>query len=319
MTIKSVIQNYSKVKMAFTPTPIYKLSRLSSHLGHNIYIMRDDLTGFAIGGNKIRKLEYLIGDALKKKAQVLITSGATSFSRNAAAAGSAFGFDVHIFIVGDEAKQNSAGQVLFGLLDTKLHFIPEKKKETLVEEISKLKTLLEEKGQLVYELHPGGSDEIGTVSYINAFDEIIQFSRKNSIHFNTIIVTTGSAATQAGLVLGQCIEGYETTVLGMAIARPADFQKNRIQDLIERTAKMLGIRWDENKIMVDDRFIGPGYPLPSKESQEAMKIFASLEGVLLDAIYTGKSAAGLIHYASNGLFAKKDNILFIQSRIMLIL
>ncbi|MBI2520933.1 MAG: D-cysteine desulfhydrase family protein [Bdellovibrio sp.] len=313
MSIKTVLKNFNRIQLALAPSPIHRLSRLTAMLGHNIYIMRDDLTGFALGGNKTRKLEFLIGDALKKKAQVLITSGASSFSRNAAAAGRAFGLDIHVFIVGEEAKQNRASMTFFKLMDAKLHFISEEKKETMPQEKMKLIKRIEESGQSVYELHHGGSDEVGTLSYINAFDEISDYSQNHSIRFDKIIHATGSTATQAGLVLGQCIDGHETMIIGMAIAREADLQKKNVQDLVARTAQKIGVPWDQSKVIVDDRFIGPGYPLPSKESEEAVKLFASLEGVLLDAIYTGKAAAGLIHYALNNMFAKDDNILFIHT------
>lgn len=311
--INLVLQNYPKVELSPTPTPIYKMPRLSSYLGHNIYIMRDDLTGFALGGNKIRKLEYLVGDALKKNATTFITSGASSFSRNVASAGKAFGFDVHVFVFGEEEEQNKASQAHFELLETRLHFIPQEKKEILKDEIARLKAQLEASGELVYVLHPGGSDEIGTLSYINAFEQIDQFSKITGIHFEKIIHTTGSAATQAGLVLGQCISGYQTTIIGMAVAQPADMQSKRVTTLAHSTAEMLEVELDPKKVIVEDRFIGPGYPIPSIEGAAAMKLFASLEGVMLSPAYTAKAAAGLINYALNDNFEKEDNILFVHT------
>ena len=122
-SIQKVLSRFPNAHLSITPTPICRLSRLSSHIGQNIYIMREDLTGFAIGGNKVRKLDYLIGDAIEKKANVLITMKATSFSRNAAAAGKALGFEVHVLVPGDESEQNCASQALFKQVDAVLHYV----------------------------------------------------------------------------------------------------------------------------------------------------------------------------------------------------
>lgn len=312
-SIESLLRNFKNANLSLTPTPIYKLTRLSPYLGHNIYVMRDDQTGFALGGNKVRKLDYLIGDALNKKSTTLITSGSSSFSRNAAAAGATFGLDLHVFIFGKEDEQNKASRSYFEIFGTKLHFIPRDKKETLPDEQAKLKKKLEKEGQIIYELHPGGSDEIGTLSYVKAFEQIVRYSSETNIRFNKIIHTTGSTATQAGLVLGQCISGYETTIIGMAISQKTDYQKMKVRMLAKSTAKMHGFPYDEGKVIVDDGFIGAGYPIPSKEGHDAIKLFATKEGILLAEAYTAKSAAGLIHYAKNGMFAKDDNILFIHT------
>jgi len=313
-SIKEVLHRFPNAKITVAPTPIYKLSRLSSYLEHNIYIMREDLTGFAIGGNKNRKLDYLIGDAIAKKANTLITTKASSFSRNAAAAGKVFGFEVHVLLVGSESEQNSASQALFKQLDTKLHYIPKNENEkTLIAEYDKLTNDLKKHGKIVYELHPGGSDTIGALGYINAFDQIIQYSQNSNVHFDKIIHSTGSTATQAGLLLGQSISEYNTTIVGMAASQKAKIQCERIRELTQATANMLNIQFDKSKIVVEDRFIGPGYAIPSNEGKKAAKTFAVMEGVLLDNVYSGKAAAGLIYYAMNKMFDKNENILFIHT------
>jgi L-cysteate sulfo-lyase len=275
--------------------------------------MREDLTGFAIGGNKNRKLDYLIGDAMDKKANTLITQKASSFSRNAAAAGKVFGFEVHVLLVDGESKQNSASQALFKQFETILHYVPETDEEALTAEYNRVVNELKTQGKTVYELHPGGSDSIGALGYVNAFSEIVQYSQNSSVHFNRIIHSTGSTATQVGLLLGQCISEYDTTIIGMAASQRNDVQCERIRELALLTSQMLGIQFDESKIVVDDRFIGPGYAIPSKDGKKAAKMFAVMEGVLLDDVYTGKAAAGLVHYAMNNMFRKDDNVLFIHT------
>jgi len=275
--------------------------------------MREDLTGFAIGGNKVRKLDYLIGDAVAAGADTLITLKASSFSRNATAAGKVTGLEVHVLLVGSASEQNSASQALFNQFDTVLHYVPESGEEALAAEYERVVVDLKNQGKAVYELHPGGSDSIGALGYINAFDEIVHYSQSSDIHFNTIIHSTGSTATQAGLVLGQCISGYDTSVIGMAASRKKDIQVERVCELATSTARMLDIHYDKSKVVVDDRFIGPGYAVPSDVGNDAARLFAGMEGILLDDVYTAKAAAGLIDYAASGQFAAEDNVLFIHT------
>ena len=165
----------------------------------------------------------------------------------------------------------------------------------------------------MYELHPGGSDSIGALGYINAFDEIVHYSQCSGVHFNTVVHSTDSTATQAGLVLGQCISAYDTSVIGMAASQKTELQVERVRELASSTARMLDIQYDETKVVVDDRFIGPGYAIPSEAGNDAARLFAGLEGILLDDVYTAKAAAGLIDYAANGKFTAKDNTLFIHT------
>jgi len=312
-SIQRILERFPNAKISITPTPIYQLSRLSSHLGCNIYIMREDLTGFAIGGNKNRKLDYLIGDALLKNADALITTKASSFSRNAAAAGKVFGFEVHVLLVGDESEQNTNSQALFHQFGTILHFASINSPEAITAEYDRIISDLRNNEKVVYELHPGGSDSIGSLGYINAFDQIIQYSKNSGIHFNKIIHSTGSTATQVGLLLGQCISEYDTTIIGMAASQKASIQIERIRQLALATAQMLEIPFDDSRIVVDDRFVGPGYAIQSEEGENATNMFALLEGVLLDSVYTGKAAAGLIDYAMNEVFDENENVLFIHT------
>ena len=312
-SIQQVLDRFPNANISITPTPIYRLSRLSSYLGSNIYIMREDLTGFAIGGNKNRKLDYLIGDAVRKNADTLITTNASSFSRNAAAAGRVFGFEVHVLLAGTESEQNTNSQALFHQFETVLHYAAKDSPEEIAAEYDNIVSALRNQKKVVYELHPGGSDSIGALGYINAFDQIMQYSKNSGIHFNKIIHSTGSTATQVGLLLGQSIGAYDATIIGMAASQKAGVQKERIRQLAATTAQMLEIPFDDSRIVVDDGFIGPGYAIESEEGENAATMFALLEGVLLDSVYTGKAAAGLIHYAVNKMFSEDENVLFIHT------
>lgn len=310
--ISSLLKRYPRAKLLQTPVLIHKLPRLSSYLGYRIYVLREDLTGFALGGNKTRKLDYLVGDAVSKKADTLVTMKATSFSRNAAAAGRVCGLDVHVVLAGGESEQNPASQAFFKQYCAKLHYVAGNRTEAVPDVYNHLVESLKGQGKVVYELHPGGSDSIGTLGYLHAFDQILDYSHRSGVRFSDIIHSSSSAGTQAGLVLGQCMSGYDTRIVGMAASREADAQSQLVQELALSTAKMLKIQLDDKKIVVDDRFLGPGYAITSEEGKKASRTFAHFEGILLDHVYTGKAAAGLLHYATNRTF-QGDTVLFVHT------
>ena len=312
-SIQRLLKNYQRAGLLPTPTPIYKLPRVSAHIGRDITIMRDDLTGFGIGGNKVRKLDFLIGDAVAKGANTLITTNASNFSRNAAAAGSAFDFETHVVVAGAAADQNRASEALFALFGAHLHYTPGGDPGAVKNEYENCLRALIDEGKSVYELHRGGSDPIGALGYVSAFDEIVQYSKTSGVHFDKIIHATGSTATQAGLILGRRISGYDTAIIGMAASQKADVQRARVLELTWSTAQMLAIDFDEADVIVEDGFLGPGYAKPSKEGRKAAELFGRMEGVLLDDVYTAKAAAGIIAYAANGKFGDNENILFIHT------
>ncbi len=309
--IMGVLEKFPRANLIQAPAIIHKLSRLSLHLGYDIYILREDLTGFALGGNKARKLVYLVGDAIAGKADTLVTMKATSFSRNAAAAASACGLELHAVLPGADSEQNPLSQAIFSQCGTKLHYAAEGE-SALPDVYNCLVESLKTEGKAVYELHPGGSDSIGALAYVRAFHEIIDFSHRSGIHFSHILHSSSSAGTQAGLVSGQCLDAYDARILGVSASLNANEQLERVCELARSTTNMLGIKLDENKIIVDDRFIGPGYALPSKEGKLAVKLFATLEGILLDQVYTGKAAAALCHCITEGEL-KGDSVLFIHT------
>ena len=309
--IPSLLTKHPRAGLLQVPSIIHRLPRLSAHLGSEIYILRDDLTGFGLGGNKTRKVDYLFGDVLAKGADTVLTVKTTSFSRNAAAAASACGLDFHVVAVGTEAAQNPLSQAFFGQCGTTLRYVPEG--ETALPAIlDQLVTSLREEGKTTYELHPGGSTPIGALGYVHALHDIVDFSWRSGVHFSHIIHSTSSAGTQAGLVVGQCVSGYETEVIGISASLRASAQIERVRDLAESTARLLGVALDPAKIIVDDSFIGPGYAIASEEGVVASGLFAGIEGILLDQVYSGKAAAALLSYAKSGRL-ENGNVLFIHT------
>jgi 1-aminocyclopropane-1-carboxylate deaminase/D-cysteine desulfhydrase-like pyridoxal-dependent ACC family enzyme len=272
--------------------------------------MREDLTGFALGGNKVRKLDFLLGDALAKHADTLVVAEASSFSRNAAAAGKVFGMDVAVLVSGAVDEQNPISHAFFKQFDAPIHFVPADVALPFAQ--AQLCEQLTAQGHRVYELHPGGSDAIGTLGYVKAFEQIPEVFERSGVHFDRIIHASGPAATQAGLAVGSAISGYDTDLVGIAISQPASVQQPRVHDLAVETAGMLGIAFDRERITVDDRFLGEGYPLPSHAGEAAAALFATKEGLLLDQVYGGKAAAALIAYAKDDA-ASAQRTLFIHT------
>lgn len=297
-TLSDCLATHQRANLIQIPAIIHKLPRLSLRLRQEIYVLRDDLTGFGLGGNKTRKVDFLLGDALAKRATTVVTIKATSFSRNAAAGAAACGLDFHVVLPGTELDQNPLSQSVFEKWGANLHYgigdatALESLQESLV-------AFLRVQGKKVYVLHPGGSDAIGALGYVSAFDEIREFSERTGIHFSHIMHSTSSAGTQAGLIVGQCIVKYDTQIIGISASRTTDKQFEIVHELAQSMAQLLGRQVDPSKIIVDDSFVGPGYAHASKEGEIASQTFAELEGILLDPAYTGKAAAALLDYSGN--------------------
>ncbi|MBT8360080.1 MAG: pyridoxal-phosphate dependent enzyme [Desulfobacterales bacterium] len=206
MTFTNIISEclaaHPRANLIQVPAIIHKLPRLSSQFGYEIYILREDLTGFGLGGNKTRKVDFLIGDALAKRATTLVTIKATSFSRNAAAGASACGLEFHVVLPGIESGQNPLSQLVFAKWGTQLHY-EGNDPTALLNRQKTLEASLRNQGKNVYVLNPGGSDAIGAMSYVAVFEEICAFSARTGIHFSHIVHSSSSAGTQAGLVVGQ--------------------------------------------------------------------------------------------------------------------
>lgn len=310
-TIPDCLVAHQRANLIQIPAIIHKLPRLSSRLRREIYVLRDDLTGFGLGGNKTRKVDFLLGDALALKATTVATTKATSFSRNAAAGAAACGLSFHVVLPGTESDQNPLSQSVFAKWGAQLHYeIGDK--TALENRLESVVASLRDQGEDVYVLHPGGSDAIGALSYVSVLNEIREFSERTGVHFSHMVHSTSSAGTQAGLVVGQCIANYETQVIGISASRPAPDQFELVYELAQSTAQLLGRQLDPGKIIVDDGFVGSGYAHASKEGEIASQTFAELEGVLLDPVYTGKAAAALLDYSENERFGGGP-VLFIHT------
>ena len=314
--IKNSLKNFPQLRMSVLPTPIKRLDNISEALATNIYCMRDDLTGFGFGGNKTRKLDFLIADALQKKANTLIAIGAnqSNFCRIAAAAGVVNGLQVHLVLGGKIPEKLTGNLLINNILGASIHHVDTEDDAVLEAEATALENELTLAGRSVYRMPSGGSTPIGVLGYVAAFGHIANFSRKNEIFFDYTFLASGSAGTQAGLVVGQSIlNGWEGKIIGVSVGRKKVELEEKVYKLAVETGKLLDVKIERKDVIADDAYIGEKYAARTESATEAIRLFAQLEGIFLDEVYTGKAAAAMIDYARNKRFKKNENVLFIHT------
>lgn len=310
----------ARVEISHTPTPIESAPRLSKELGCNILIKRDDCTGLASGGNKTRKLEYLLADAKNQGADTLVTIGGlqSNHARQTAAAAAKFGFKCELILqdVAGIPKQdysNNGNILLDHLFGASIHrlSLDQDCDEYASELIDKIKS----KGQHPYLIPIGGSDEIGSLGYVRCAKEILKQLSEQKAKIDQIILATGSAGTQAGLLAGLIAENSNIPVLGINVSRLEKEQTALVDSLLRKVLKQLNIDEDlaKNRVVTDGNYYGESYGIPTKEMVSAVKLCASLEGLLLDPVYTGKAMAGLIDLCRNKIIKPNSNVLFLHT------
>ncbi len=302
------------------PTPIQKLERLSAKLGGpEIWIKRDDLTSLAGGGNKTRKLEFLVADALAQGADTLITVGAvqSNHCRLTLAAAAHEGLKCRLVleqrVAGSYRKDASGNNFLFNLLGAESLSVVDAGADlgaAMQAEAEKLKA----NGRKGYVIPGGGSNALGAMGYVVCAREILQQSLDLGIAFDEIVVASGSAGTHAGLLVGFTAANAAVVLTGVNVRRPREEQEDNVHKLAVEAAAFAGLPAPKRESVVAlDEWVGPGYSLPTDEMVEAVLLFAQLEGVLLDPVYTGKAAAGLIGLIRRQHFKQDSKILFVHT------
>ncbi|MBI1185894.1 MAG: D-cysteine desulfhydrase [Alphaproteobacteria bacterium] len=301
------------------PTPLEPLPRLSAHLGLDIWIKRDDQTGLAMGGNKTRKLEFLVADALAQGADTLVTVGApqSNHCRLTLAAAAKEGLKCCLLleerVPGSYEKAASGNNFLFGLIGAEAIHVVQAGTD-LNDAMMTIADELLSQGRKPYLIPGGGSNPLGALGYVVCANEIVQQSNDLHVAFDHIVVASGSTGTHAGLLVGLEAAHAGVPVIGVNVRRPRAEQEANVFKLVHETADFLGVPHpDRSKVAARDEWVGPGYSLPTDEMIDAVKRFASLEGVLLDPVYTGKAAAGLIGMARRGEFAAGERVLFVHT------
>lgn len=297
-----------RIRIANLPTPVEMLPNLSARLGGpRIMIKRDDLTGLALGGNKIRKLEYLLAEAQANNAKTLITTGAmqSNHCRQTAAVAAKFHLACILVLVGEEPPAASGNYLLDRLLGAEIVWCKREERDAC------LKATFDSAwaaGRRPYLIPYGGSSPVGAVAYSQAMQELAG----QNVKPDWIVFPTSSGGTQAGMVLGARKTSFAGRILGISVDEPAAVFGPRVADLAGEAADRLGEKETFNPadVLVNDDYIGGGYGVFSSLEREAIQLFAATEGVLLDPVYTGRAAGGMIDLIRNGFFAPTDTVLF---------
>ena len=313
-----MLEKFEIIKLGHFPTPIEHLKNITKYLGGpNIFIKRDDCTGLATGGNKTRKLEFLIADAIKNKAELVVTVGAvqSNHARQTAAACALMGLKCLIILeqrVKDppDVYMNSGNVFLNKLLGANVKICP--KSENFSQYSEKIIADLKSKGTNVYFIPGGGSNPIGALGYVECLKEIIK--ENNKYNFSQIVHATGSSGIQAGLLAGRKYFNCNIPVTGISVRYDKTTQEEKVYTLAKETCEMLQCNiLDKSEVVAYDEYIGSGYGEPTEGMIEATKLLARKEAILLDPVYSGKGFAGLIGLIKSKKFTKDDNVLFIHT------
>lgn len=307
--------------IAHLPTPLERMDRLSKELGGpEIWIKRDDCTGLSTGGNKTRKLEFLMAEAELKGAEVVMTQGATqsNHARQTAAFAAKLGMRCHILLEdrtgSNNPNYNNNGNVL---LDH-LHGATTEKRPAggdMNAEMEAAADRMRADGKKVYTIPGGGSNPTGALGYVNCAFELLSQLNNNNTKIDHVVHATGSAGTQAGLITGLKAMNAQIPLLGIGVRAPKDVQEDNVYKLAGATSEKLGCAGVVNRddVAANTDYVGEGYGIPTESGLEAIRMFAELESILLDPVYSAKGAAGLIDLIRKGHFKKEERIVFLHT------
>jgi len=307
-----------KAGLGHWPTPLERCNRLRDALGGltkcpDIWVKRDDLTGYLGGGNKLRKLEYVIANALSRGATTIVTTGSitSNLARNTALIAKRLGLNCELILSGGNPESARANWRVAEMLGVKIHSVgASHERASRMQEVARE---LEERGERVYQIPLGASDEVGSFGMVAAFEELGIQQLELGKQFDAIVFATSSGGTQAGLEVGKRLFNYRNLrLLGVSADDPASLIKENVLKAVGPMLSMLG-KVDvpaADELFVDDNFIGEGYAISTEESRAAAQLFAETEGILLDPVYVSKAAAGLLAYCREGRFKPTDRVLF---------
>jgi D-cysteine desulfhydrase family pyridoxal phosphate-dependent enzyme len=303
-----------RFRLAHLPTPLERMSHLGQALGRpEIWIKRDDQTGLATGGNKTRKLELLVGDALGQGAEVLLTVGAvqSNHCRQTAAAAARAGLGCVLVLRGDPPPEKAwTGNLLLDdLLGARIHWSGDQDPLDALEAAAAAEKAA---GLKPYAIPYGGSNALGAAAYALAFEELWDQMYEAKLSFDRVIFASSSGGTQAGLIVGAKVCGYEGQVLGISVDKTGGQLRSTVEALLEPVAQHLGLELSVGPadVHIDDDFVGGGYAILTAAEAEAIRLVAQKEGILLDPVYTGKAMAGLIGLVRRGEIGPYERVLF---------
>ncbi len=310
------LTRFPRLEFIGAPTPLEYLPRFSDYLGREIYIKRDDVTPMALGGNKLRKLEFLAADALREGADTLITAGAiqSNHVRQTAAVAAKLGLHCVALLENPIATRaenylTNGNRLLLDLFNAQVEMCDALTDP--VAQLGELATRIEAQGFRPYVIPVGGSNALGALGYVESALEIAQ-QCEGAVALSSIVVASGSAGTHAGLAVGLEQLMPDAELIGVTVSRKRDEQKPKVVALQQAVARELEVEAKADIVLWDDYF-APGYGTPNEEGMEAIKLLARLEGILLDPVYTGKAMAGLIDGINQNRFKDQGPILFIHT------
>ena len=316
-----ILSQFPRVELAISPTPIQELKRFSAALGGpRIFIKRDDQTGLAGGGNKTRKLEYLIGDALHNGADCVITAGAvqSNHCRQTAAAAAKFGMECHLVFGTSTVPPAPEGNYFIDhLLGAKFHFTEKNLRNQKMEAVA---DDLRSEGKSPYVIPVGGSNHIGALGYVRAMFEIVEQLETLQLKVNHIFFATSSGGTQAGLVLGAKLSEFQGHVSGVSVDQAPDENsefkyKAFVLDIVRSAEQALGLANETrmSDLSIDYDYLGEGYGVVGDSEREAIRLLARTEGILVGPVYTGRALGALIDYVRKGKIAPNETVLFMHT------
>ncbi|MDA0997274.1 MAG: D-cysteine desulfhydrase [Proteobacteria bacterium] len=313
------ISDFPRTPLAQAPTPLEPMPNLGRALGGmDLWIKRDDCTGFALGGNKVRKLEFLIADALAQGASAIVTAGGTQSNhvRQTVAAAARFGLRAAAVLerVRDDALYEANGNALLDrLFGAETSFVA--KGTDLAGALAVLAAELKSEGETVYGIPVGGSNALGALGYAVAGIELAQQCRDKGLRPTAIIHASGSGGTQAGLLAGLALAKFDVPVIGFCVSRDAKAQSAKVSALLTEVAGLLDNPTiaEGNRVQCDGNYVGPGYGVATAGMAAAVRLTARSEGIFLDPVYTGKAMAGLIDYAERKEFEAPGPVIFLHT------
>jgi D-cysteine desulfhydrase family pyridoxal phosphate-dependent enzyme len=319
---------FEKLSTGMLNTPIHKLENISRDLECNIYIKRDDLTGYAFGGNKLRKLDYLLADALNKSCDTLLTYGGpqTNHGRLTAAVAARFGLKCIIIMDGDKPEKPTANLILDKMMNAELHFLNDTQFRNqdnysqIYQSLKDKKTAevikeYEKSGHKIYTIPVGGSSTLGALGYFDASTEINEQIKNMGVNLDCLVVAYGSAGTYAGLLLGKKHLGLDYSVIGISVSHKSDkmIQKDicYMNDISQEFD--LGIEITDEDIWIENGFVQNGYNIPDKKTRQCIYYVAKKEAIILDPCYTGKAFNGMMSLIQTGSIKRGSNVLFLHT------
>ena len=307
-----------RLELAKLPTPLDRVENLGKSLGDlDLWFKRDDLTGFGLGGNKVRSLEYLAADAMKVNSNILITGGSSGSNhvRTTMAVAAHLGLKGVAVLSGTRPSKANGNLLLNQLLDAKLVFTGNPDRSYIDNYIKDEAERLRGKGESPYMIRRGGVSSLGCIGYVSAAVEICSQLQSLNLNPDILLCATGCGVTQAGLLVGFKLMGLNCRLYGITVSRSRDECIAYIKQLINETEDVLGLdsRVKNDEIFVFDEYIGEGYSVPTSEGIDAIRLVAQTEGIFLDPIYTGKAMAGLTDLVKKDLIGSDKTVIFLHT------